>query len=667
VSTQANPTTALQPLMNRADWISKDELLQLTGWNERTIRKKRANRELRDRVIDTGRNGKPRREYDASSLPPELQAKRLKRRITNDASPAVARDQAIRTLASLDDEAREQAKQRLDTIAPLITFASTGQKPLCGKEITSLSGIVKHLAASLGHSERTLWNWWNAYKQGGPGALADRPRKDRNISRFFAEQSEAAAFASNKFLNERLSMTMVHEALLREWPRLRLRGNDIAPTYKTTRLFLRNLPPIITAVAHYGERAYKEDFASFLLRDRSKLRANQYWVSDHMLHDVWVRNFDLETGGPVFGEMPLNTAFRPWLTAIEDMKSRRIIGMVWSANPSSNTISSALRFALEHYGRPESAFYVDNGKDYNKVSDDARGVLTRLGISTQHCTPRHPQAKQIESFFHILHQRFDVMWRPAYAGTSPRTRPEECDRLLYEHKRLLTSGKGNSSMLPAASMFIQLAAQWLDDFNSTFQDKARGMGMRTPAQIFDADLPPHKRALVKPADMAQLFWDRQRRVVREGGTVQLFNARYEPADADSRAALMLNVKREVVIACDPLSVGEAIALTLDDTFLGVLRAQELLVHGETPKEKITAELRERRNVFKAIKHYNGVLAQSRLAAGDLSEVEVLARRATARNAPKPLIHALPMPVAVNAQPQRRMHADDIADSFLEEN
>jgi putative transposase len=659
-------------MTGHADWITMEDLIQLTGWTRRTVERKQASGELRSRVVGGSRNGKALREYDPSTLPPDIQAKRLAQKMSTALVKTPAQlhsprsTHAIRTLDTLDDEARAQAQERLAIIRPAIEFASSGQKPLCDAPITSVSGIIKHIASTEGQSERTLWNWWNAYKQGGPGALADRPRKDRNISRFFKEQTEAAAFASNKYLNERLSITMVYEALVREWERLRLRSNDEPPTYKTTRLFLNNLPPIITAVAHGGERAYKEDFAPFLLRDRSKLRANQYWVSDHMQHDVFVRNFDSATGGPVFGELAVNAPFRPWLTAIEDMKSRRIVGMVWSANPSSNTISSALRFALEHYGRPESAFYVDNGKDYNKVSDDARGVLTRLGILTQHCTPRHPQAKQIESFFHILHQRFDVMWRPAYAGTSPKTRPQECDQLLDTHKKLVTARMGNKSPLPAASEFIQLAAQWLDEFNATFSDKARGMGKRTPIEIFDADLPPHKRSLVNTADVAQLFWDRQKRTVREGGTVQLFNARYEPADTDSCAAMMLNVQREVIVACDPLNVGEAIALTLDERFLGVLRAQELLVHGATSRDQITASMRERRNVFKAIKTYTRALGESRISAGDLSELEVLSRRAAAGagSRPKPIIHALP--AAVNAQPQRRLHVDDIVDSFMED-
>lgn len=651
----------------RADWISLEELLQLTGWDARTVRRKKASGELRSRPIAAAKNGKPRHEYDASSLPADIQAKRLQQSIAGGlvkTSSGISNGTLLRTMASLEGAARDQAQQRLDVISPLIEFSNSGQTP-CGAQQPTVSSIVKFIATSQRQSERTIWNWWNAYKASGPGALADRPRKDRNTSRFFSEHKEAAAFVGNKFLNERLSILMTHEALLREWPRLRLSDDDVAPAYETTRVFLNSLPPIITAVAHGGERAYKDDFAPFLLRDRSKLKANQFWISDHMIHDVWVRNFDLETGAPVFGEMPLNAPFRPWLTAIEDMKSRRIVAHVWCATPSSHTISSALRYALCNFGAPESAFYVDNGKDYNKVSDDARGVLARLGIRTQHCIPRHPQSKQIESFFHILHQRFDVLWRPFYAGISPKHKPEECDQALAVHKNLMASGRGNESPLPAASEFIQQAANWLElEWNNSFKDKARGMAKRTPREIFDADLPPSSRTVIDARDVAPLFWDRQKRIVREGGTVQLFNARYEPADADSAAALTLSIKREVLIACDPLNVGMAIALTHDEKFLGVLRAQELLVHGETSQAQISASMRERRKIFKALKRNNSMLAQSRLAAGDLCELEVLASRAVGAGVRKPVIHALPVAKAVNGP--TRVHVEDIVEKFFED-
>lgn len=60
-----------------ADWISRAELLHLTGWNERTVYRKCASGDLKTRQIGTGRNGKAIREYDAKLLAAEFQIKRL--------------------------------------------------------------------------------------------------------------------------------------------------------------------------------------------------------------------------------------------------------------------------------------------------------------------------------------------------------------------------------------------------------------------------------------------------------------------------------------------------------------------------------------------------------------------------------------------------------------
>jgi len=137
-----------------AEWISLAELLQLTGWSERTIRRKNASGELRSREVELAANGKPRREYDANYLPAEIQAKRLQYGLVKSPSSQQREKQLIRTMQSLEGAALEQAEHRLAVITPLIEYSSSGQR-------SGLSGIVKNVAAAHGQSERTIWNWWN--------------------------------------------------------------------------------------------------------------------------------------------------------------------------------------------------------------------------------------------------------------------------------------------------------------------------------------------------------------------------------------------------------------------------------------------------------------------------------------------------------------------------
>jgi putative transposase len=685
--------------MTHCVWISREEVQLVTGWSRRTIFLKQQKQQLITRPVKASGNGKPVLEYAASSLPADAQLKLMQLKMSSQALvpvnksvsitatatlPAPDSNQVTMALAAFSVEEQMQAKERLEAIKYMIDFANktNGHKPLFkgtnGEDFTSLSAVAKHIAKVTQYSERNIWRWWKRYTApGGVSNLIDGARCDNGKSRFFQEHREAAAFAQNKYLNEkRLSVTLIFEEMMREWPRLRAHQDAQPPSYTTLRTYLqREIAPLLKIVAREGERAYNEKAAPFIIRNIEAKSVNEYWISDHMLHDVWVRNDGW------FGELERNEAFRPYLTCIVDMKSRRVLGTAWCVNPGSNTISSALQHAMRKFGKP-LCFYVDNGKDFKRLakdaptlpvpSDDANkvlfnlGVLIRLGIHPQHCLPLHPQSKQIESFFHTLHQRFDVLWGDAYAGTSPKDRPEECDAVLAEHKKLMKIGRGDESPLPPASEFIENACYFLDEFNSTHRHSGQGMRMRTPNQVFDAELPKDKLQPVDIRAIAPLFWNYQERTVREGGCIDLYNTRYEPADGESAAGMMLRVTAKVKIACDPLNLGEAIAFDDAGHFLGHLRSQQMLVHGATSEEDIKQSMRARRIYLSASKQYQHTLQRSREAAGDVTMLESLKRRAMQSAIPKPNVYALPVPKAVGERAQPRMHVDDIADSFFEE-
>jgi Mu transposase, C-terminal len=124
-----------------------------------------------------------------------------------------------------------------------------------------------------------------------------------------------------------------------------------------------------------------------------------------------------------------------------------------------------------------------------------------------------------------------------------------------------------------------------------------------------------------------LFWDRQRRRVSEGGCVQLYGERYEPADGESLAKLFPEIERDVIVACDPANLGSAIALDLDGRFLGRLRAQKLIARGPVSQEDMRASMRIRRTARKAIADYVKGLSGIRARAGDRTEVDQLQHRA----------------------------------------
>jgi transposase InsO family protein len=334
----------------------------------------------------------------------------------------------------LPQELEKQAQERYQAIAPLLEFAKLrASNPEC-PHLHSLSVFVQWIAAQSNLSVPTLWRWLKRFKSHGYAALADAARSDKGHSRYFDDNPVLAEFAQKKYLSERLSIRMVHEALDRE---CRKRGLK-APDYKTVRMYVQALPKALQIISREGERQYHDRCEMFVVKKYTDHLSNDIWVSDHMIHDVWVRNDGF------FPDHPAEAAIRPWLTAIIDYRSRKCLGFVWCATPSSDTISAALRVALSQFGPPKT-FYIDNGKDYralgreNALSPQASGVLVRLGVESQYCTPRHPQSKHIERWFNTLHQRFrralapvlfrDIAQRPTGRMRSHPGRAQEADEV----------------------------------------------------------------------------------------------------------------------------------------------------------------------------------------------------------------------------------------------
>src|SRR5579884_88591 len=684
--------------------LTLEEVAAATGWSTSTIQRKERANELRSKKTGKrGRNGLPIKRYIASSLPSDKYLPLLKQQVSAQVSSLVLvkkSDSAVPKILQPTDPAKvemtkeemDQANYRWDILSPMIAFenATNGHKPLfrdgSGREFTSLREIARFSSAQGGIPERTLWRWWGRLRKSGWAGLVDKTRDDSGKSRYFTQHKEAAGYALNKYLHEKLSIRHTYDLMRQEWPRLRNNEQDELPTYETLRSFLRErLPEAVSIANREGESAYNTHVAPFILRDPTALRPNQYWVADHMRHDVRCANYDPATNSAKFGDAPKFAPMRLWLTCITDMRTRAVVGSSWCVDPSSHSIASALRMAITKYGVPEF-FYCDNGEDFKKISKGGRrdyfgdkkrpeldrasmGLLLRLGVKVSACLPYNAQAKPIESFFRTVHKRFDKLWTPYYCGESPAQRPEECSEALALHKKLMKLGSPQDSAMPDAAEFLRMANHWLEvDFNERWEHSGRGMNGRSPNKVFETLLPVAQRKPLDFSEAPELFWDRQKRTVGEGGTVQLFNQQYRPADPESYAAMLCELrrdtKRELMIACDPLNVGYAVALSPTGEVLARMIAQELLVQGEpTSQATISAEMKLRRRTFKVLKQVGAMAHRTRELAGDVPAIEQLRRRAI-QSAAVPVVHGVPVPRTKAPEPDQRLHVDDIAHGFL---
>src|SRR5574337_527453 len=165
--------------------------------------------------------------------------------------------------------------------------------------------------------------------------------------------------------------------------------------------------------------------------------------------------------------------YRPWLTAIYDWGSRKLVGFTWSPNPNWATICSALRAPALEFGFPRH-FYWDNGKDFRKVKRQfadieippQAGDVLRLGGAQVHLTlPKHPRSKPVEAYFVRWSARFDRLFGASYAGNKPENCRPECREAQKRHGDYLKV-KRRSSPLPTDAEFIQAAVQWAEEYNS---------------------------------------------------------------------------------------------------------------------------------------------------------------------------------------------------------
>lgn len=559
-----------------------------------------------------GRNGKAETEY---LVPPDVQLELL-----NSVQALVARPDSAAAESQQTDLRPPTDEERawISALLPLLPLRRE-KRP----HYALAKEIAAQMTAKLGTPCSPALVLKNCDKLIDTGRVLPKQRSDKG-EHFRAydpiTRERIQALVEAKYFGERLSIWRTCEALVREWPKIS--SADDPPSYDAVREYLNSLPEPLKIYSREGEKAFNDRCAPYIQRDHYKVAVMDCWIFDHSEHDVWVID-DLHPEN--FGE-----ATRLWLTAIMDMRSRKIVGRVWCPTPSSHSIASAIRVALLSCGGAPRTVYIDNGKDFQKIgrlglSADTEGLLARIGSTPVYCLPYHPQSKSVERFFGTLRSRFDGLWKPFYCGPSPSKRPEDCAAMLKQHE-LFKKGKLARSPLPPASEFVKLAAFWIEEYNAEHRHSGQAMNGRTPNQVFDEGYPPERRQPVNPRDLDVLLWDRVKRRVTEGGCVTIDKARYEPADPQAVAGLFMQIGRDVLIARDPYNLGEAVAID-DGRFIGALRSETLLAQGPQSHALVRESMRQRRQLRRGVRDYMAFLAAQSHALGVPTELEALRERA----------------------------------------
>jgi putative transposase len=333
----------------------------------------------------------------------------------------------------------------------------------------------------------TFKRWLKRYRDGGIMALVDS--RGGSPADLEIISAEAFDFFKTVYLTQKRLSVRVCLQVLEQENRQRNHGWIVPEYYALCRYVEKSIPVPAKVLLREGRAAYDAKCAPYVIVDQDSVQPGQVWVGDHHEFNCWVRH--------------RNEWIRPWITAWEDYRSRKIVGWHISTSPNSTTILFATKVGIEQHGAPESV-KIDNGRDYDSqlftgqtksqrkasiLNDDDQsvisGIYAMLGIGVSFSIPYHPQSKKIERFFDTLDCQFSKTL-PTYCGKDTTRRPEGLFDYLKTEKAVADAYN--------LETFSALVDRYLAIYNASAHT-GEGMDGRSPDQVFA--LQPARRVVAK--------------------------------------------------------------------------------------------------------------------------------------------------------------------------
>lgn len=330
----------------------------------------------------------------------------------------------------------------------------------------------------------TLFNWLRDFRRDGLAGLVDWRWKQTNGGASSDHDDPFYQFLRQIYLTPRkLKIAQCH--LLAE--QKAIESGWQSHSYHASKRYLAKLPRQLVIKMREGESAFVAKCEPYIQRDYSQLASNDIWCGDHHRFDAMIRHGNTGDGKPKF--------VRPWLTAWQDVRSRKIVGWcIFVHDPNTDTILKAFVAGCEGHGVPKKV-QIDNGKDYDsralqgitkrqrrsgQFESDERslGAFNILSIAVQHVWPYHGQSKPIERFFGTVCERFSKLWE-TYCGSSPQARPEN----LTRHRGI--AGQLELGKAPSLEEFTAGFSEWLDADYHGRMHLGDAMNGQSPAAVFE--------------------------------------------------------------------------------------------------------------------------------------------------------------------------------------
>ena len=305
-----------------------------------------------------------------------------------------------------------------------------------------------------------------------------------------------------------------------------LDANVECPSYAQAYRFLNEkMGKVDVMRGRMGKREIK-NIQPFIRRDTSLLLPTDVYTADGHC-------FDAEVAHPITGK-----PFRPEITSIIDVATRRLVGWSVSLSESSWCVLDAIRMSATECGIP-AIFYVDNGSGYKNdmLKAQGRGVMARLNTEVSHALPYNSQAKG------MIERSHQTLWvkaaknLPTYIG---KDMDSEASNVVFKLTRNEIKRFGASKALMSWVDFIAYAAQVVEQYNNRpHSGLKRITDPATLKKRYQTPLEAWNEALEQGApidrvedwDAEDLFRPYEERKVRRG-EIEIFGNRYFSKDLE---------------------------------------------------------------------------------------------------------------------------------------
>ncbi len=573
------------------EYLSVPEYAKLRGCSEQYIHKLILQKKLhvlKDTVLKRGGSGGVTYKIPLASIEPKLIRKYQRQQDKKNGVQEPKQPKKLLVLSAEDMTAQERqqvARWKLILQEWKAYRGQGGNKADRDKEFVDyISGKYPEMKFSV----RILQRHDQALREQGEAALIDGRGKHENHKK--AIPDEVFAVFMSYYLDESRKSVQKCISMTETW--LRHEGKQellpLASHQTFTREILRSIPPAAIVLCREGIKACTDKMLPYIKRTYEDLSSNDIWVCDNHTFDVFVNDGE--------HEKPI----RVYLTAFQDVRSRKFVGWYVTLNPSSSATLTALRRGIEEWGIPKRILS-DNGREFLTFDIGGRGfrkskkpskeeheiptILDNLGIEFRTAMVRNARAKIIERAFLDVKNEFSKMFE-GYTGGTIAERPE----------RLKKSGRDvdNFTLLPE---FVEYVDKYIRGIFNKHKHYGVGMNGRTPDQVYAACLVEQRVATADQLNLMMLRNTRVQKVGRDGVHLDLYG---QKICFNSHDLNFYHFGQKVYFRYDPDDLAEVRVYDDKDRFLCTAQQTGTLGYF-ADKEEVQKAVQENRKYMRAVK------------------------------------------------------------------